>query len=120
MKDFGYKKSKGDHTVFIKHSETRGVTVLLVYVDDIIVTDNEEEKSELIRRLMKEFEIKELGRLKFFLGIELVYSAQGIFISQQKYVMDLLVETRKSGCKPAPTPMDPHQKIGWTDKYTRG
>ena len=72
---------------------------------------NEEEKSELKRRLMKEFEIKSLGKLKYFLSI-VVYSAQGIFISKQKYVMDLLMEIGKSICKPAPTPMDPHQKLG--------
>ena len=49
--------------------------MLLVYVDDIIVTeDNEEEESEISRGLMKEFEIKELERLKYFLGIEVAYS----------------------------------------------
>lgn len=36
----GYKQSRGDHTHFIKHSETRGVTALIVYVDDIIITVN--------------------------------------------------------------------------------
>ena len=46
-------------TLFIKHSKPRRVTILLVYVDDIIVTgDNKEEKIELKRKLMREFEIK--------------------------------------------------------------
>ena len=96
MKEFGYKQSKGDHTLFIKHSTVGGITVLLVYVDDIIVTGNDErEKHEVKQRVAKEFEIKELGKLKYFLGIEVAYSTQGIFISQQKYVIDLLAETRK-------------------------
>lgn len=112
MKDFGYKQSQGDHTLFIKHSKTGKVTALLVYVDDIIVTGNDErEKLELKDKLVQEFEIKELGRLKYFLGIEVAYSEKGIFISQQKYVSDLLTDTGKSGCKPAPTPMDPNQKL---------
>ena len=45
MKESGYKQSQGDHTLFIKHSATGGVTALLVYVDDIIVTGNDREKS---------------------------------------------------------------------------
>ena len=94
MKGSGYKQSQGDHTLFIKHSSVGGVTALLVYVDDIIVTGNDEkEKHELKQKLVKEFEIKELGKLKYFLGIEVTYSTQGIFISQQKYVTDLLRET---------------------------
>ena len=113
MKESGYKQSQGDHTLFIKHSATGGVTALLVYVDDIIVTGNDErEKHEVKQRLATEFEIKELGKLKYFLGIEVAYSTQGIFISQQKYVTDLLAETGKIGCKPVSTPMDPNHKLG--------
>ena len=53
-----------------------------MYVDDIIVTRNDEKKESLEQCLIREFEIKELGRLKYFLGIEVAYSRQGIFISQ--------------------------------------
>ena len=113
MKGSGYKQSQGDHTLFIKHSSVGGVTALLVYVDDIIVTGNDEkEKHELKQKLVKEFEIKELGKLKYFLGIEVAYSTQEIFISQQKYVTDLLRETGKIGCKPVSTPIDPNHKLG--------
>ncbi|RVX04897.1 Retrovirus-related Pol polyprotein from transposon RE1 [Vitis vinifera] len=87
MKEFGYKQSQDDHTFFIKHSTSGG-------------------------RLATEFEIKELGKLKYFLGIEVAYSTQGIFISQQKYVTDLLVEIGKIECKPVSTPMDPNHKLG--------
>ena len=109
----GYKQSQGDHTLFIKHSPSGGVTALLVYVDDIIVTgDDVKEKQALRQYLAKEFEIKELGRLKYFLGIEVAHSREGIFISQQKYVTDLLKETGKTACRPANTPMDPNLKLG--------
>lgn len=62
--------------------------------------------------MAKEFEIKALGRLKYFLGIEVAHSKQGIFISQQKYVIDLLKETGKTICKPASTPIDPNLRLG--------
>lgn len=82
MKAFGYKQSQGDHTLLIRHSSQGGITVLLVYVDNIIVTGTDEkEKTELKKQLMKEFEMKELRKLKYFLGVEVAYFAQGIFIS---------------------------------------
>ena len=81
MVGMGYRQSQGDYTLFIKHSATEGVTVLIVYVDDIVVTGNDEEgMSKLKECLIREFEIKELGRLKYFLGIEVAHSKEGIFI----------------------------------------
>ena len=78
MKEFGYKQSQGNHTLFIQHSTTGGVTAFLVYVNDIIVTGNDEtEKHEVKQILAKEYEIKELGKLKYFLGIEMAYSTKG-------------------------------------------
>nr|KYP33440.1 Copia protein [Cajanus cajan] len=62
--------------------------------------------------LAKEFEIKTLGKLKYFLGIEVAHSKKGIFISQQKYIIDLLKETGKTACKLASTPVDPNIKLG--------
>lgn len=59
-----------------------------------------------------EFEIKALGRLKYFFGIKMAHSRQGIFISQQKYVTDLLKETCKIACKLASTPIDPNLRLG--------
>ena len=82
MKNMGYRESQGDHTLFIKHSDSGGITTVLVYVDDIILTRNDENERQTLRQcLTKEFEIKELGKLKYFRGIEVAHSKQGIFIS---------------------------------------
>ena len=62
--------------------------------------------------LAKEFEIKDLGNLKYFLGIEVAWSRKGIFVSQRKYVLDLLKETEMLKCKLADTPMDHTNKLG--------
>jgi len=68
---------------------------LIVYVDDIIIAgDDLIEKDMLRKRLTVEFEIKKLEKLKYFLGIKVAYSEKGIFISQQKYILDLLHKTR--------------------------
>ena len=112
MKELGYLQSNGDHTLFRKHHGGK-VTILLVYVDDIIITGNDEfGVSFLSSELAKAFEIKPLGRLRYFLGIEVAYSPQGIFISQHKYIMDLLKETKMNHCKPSAVPIDPNIKLG--------
>ena len=82
-------------------------------MDDIILTGDYEEEIRTIKSfLTAEFEIKDLGNLKYFLGMEIARSRKGISVSQRKYVLDLLKETGMLGCKPADTPMDPTTKLG--------
>ena len=89
----GYKQCNGDHTVFYKHSR-RKITVLAVYVDDIIITGDDEMEIKCLKgNLSREFEVKDLGQLKYFLGIEIARNPKGIVLSQRKYVLDLLSET---------------------------
>ena len=63
------------------------------------------------KSLPKEFEIKDLGALKYFLSTEVARSKHGIFISQRKYILDLLQETGMLGCKSNDTPIDPNLKL---------
>ena len=79
---------------------------LIIYVDDIIITgDDAKEISRLQEQLSTEFEMKNLGGLKYFLGIEISRSRQGIFLLQRQYVLDLLSEVGLLKCKPADTPI---------------
>jgi len=71
----------------------------------IITGDDSEEISRLQKQLATEFEMKNLGGLKYFLGIEVARSKQGIFLSQRKYILDLLSEVGLLECKPADTPI---------------
>ncbi|KAK2970794.1 hypothetical protein RJ640_007090 [Escallonia rubra] len=63
--------------------------------------------TSLKKFLQTKFHTKDLGQLKYFLGIEVTRSKKGIFLSQRKYVRNLLVETGKAGAKPCNTPMNP-------------
>ncbi|KAJ0503054.1 putative RNA-directed DNA polymerase [Helianthus annuus] len=111
MKKYGYQQSNCDHTLFLKR---RGklITCLIIYVDDMIITGNdEEEMRELKANLFNDFEMKDLGRLKYFLGIEVLRSRRGIFICQKKYILDLLAETGMVDCKPADTPLKVNHKL---------
>lgn len=63
---------------------------LIVYVDNIVVTENDDEEIQNLKKsLANEFEIKDLDNLKHFLGIEIAMSKHGIFIHQRKYIIDL-------------------------------
>jgi len=93
MKRYGYKQSNSYHTLFLKRKGDL-ITCLIIYVDDMIITGSDiEEITQLKNNLFREFEMKDLGGLKYFLGIEVLCSNKGIFISQRKYIMDLLAET---------------------------
>ncbi|KAK3034107.1 hypothetical protein RJ639_034087 [Escallonia herrerae] len=80
--------------------------------------DDYEEMNRLKTILAKEFEIKDLGKLKYFLGMEVARSNKGISISQRKYTLDLLNETGMLGCKPVNTPIDSTCKLGMKERST--
>ncbi|RVW97655.1 Retrovirus-related Pol polyprotein from transposon TNT 1-94 [Vitis vinifera] len=73
--------------------------------------DDEVGIGNLKKLLAREFEIKDLGQLRYFLGMEVGRTKEGIVVTQRKYVLDLLQETGMLGCKPMDTPMDPIGKI---------
>lgn len=64
---------------------------VLVNVDDIIIIDNHQSSiDEFVKSLYSSFSLKDLGQLSYFLGIEVTYNSAGLFLSQQKYIIDLL------------------------------
>ena len=74
IRNFGFIQGQADHTLFYKHSGGK-TSILIVYNDDIILTrDNSEELSELKKVLAREFEVKDLGQIRYFLGMEVAHS----------------------------------------------
>ena len=83
-----------------------------MYVDDIIITGDDASGIILVKRdLGSSFDIKDLGLLRYFLGIEVARSHQGISLSQRKYALDLLQDTGMLGCRPASSPIDPNLQL---------
>ncbi|RVW84739.1 Retrovirus-related Pol polyprotein from transposon RE1 [Vitis vinifera] len=108
---FGMNKSEKDHSVFYKKSAV-GIILLVVYVDDIVITGNDHAGIFDLKAFMhSKFHTKDLGELKYFLGIEVSRSKKGMFLSQRKYVLDLLKETGKIEAKPCTTPMVPNVQL---------
>ncbi|KAI3830073.1 hypothetical protein L1987_04206 [Smallanthus sonchifolius] len=104
--EIGFVQSKSDYSLFTKNAGTVFIA-LLVYVDDIVITGNDESEIKNIKQLLSSnFMIKDLGLLKYFLGIEVLKSEKGICLSQRKYCLDLLTEFGLLGCKPVNIPIE--------------
>ena len=76
-----------------------------------VIGNEPNERKDLQSYLSSEFEMKDLGHLKYFLGIEVSRSDKGIFLSQIKYALDFLQETSMSACQPADTPVEEGLKL---------
>ena len=106
MKEYGFQQAMADHTLFYKRNGDE-ISLIIVYVDDMIVIGSNSTKIEKHRSYpTKEFEMKDLGALKCFLGIEVSQSKQRLFLSQRKYTLDLLAETGNFACEPVDTPIE--------------
>jgi hypothetical protein len=87
-----------------------------LYVDDMIITgDDIDGISVLKTELARRFEMKDLGYLRYFLGIEITYSPRGYLLSQSKYVADILEWTRLTDNKTVDTPIEVNAKYSSSD-----
>jgi hypothetical protein len=107
----GYTQSSADYSLFTLHN-ANDFTALLIYVDDIILAGTSLVEFQRIKTVLdSNFKIKDLGIVKYFLGLEVAHSKQGITVSQRKYCLDLLADAGLLGSKPALTPLDPSIKL---------
>ena len=83
-----------------------------MYVDDIILTGNSSSEIQDVTMLLDQtFKIKDLGNLKYFLGLEIARSSAGIHLCQRKYTLDILFDSGMLGCRPNTTPLDSSTKL---------
>ncbi|KAL8152994.1 hypothetical protein V2J09_010754 [Rumex salicifolius] len=111
--DHGFHSSCADSSLFLFCSGS-DLGYILVYVDDIIViTSNPTLSSKFISTLSSLFPVKDLGRLQFFLGVQVHCTSVGFYLYQSKYILDLLKKVNISKSKPVSTPLPLH-----TDLYS--
>ena len=88
------------------------IIVILVYVEDILVASNSLQAiTDFKKFLHDQFKLKDVGTLKYFLGLEVVRTSKGINLCQRKYVLDSLVETGQLAVKPVKLPMEQNLKL---------
>jgi hypothetical protein len=98
-----YTLASSDHSLFIKHTDI-SFTIILVYVDEVILVGNSVTEFTTIKSILHDkFKIKDLGQLKYFLGLEVAHSSKGISLCQRKYCLDLIEDSSLIGAKPVST-----------------
>ena len=96
----------------------KGSVIVVIYADDQTVTrDNVNAIGMLKKELHSEFGMKDLGELRYFLGIEVVRANDGIWLVQRQYALDMLKKFGMTGCKPLDTPLDQNVKLFDDGKY---
>ncbi|GJZ48352.1 putative ribonuclease H-like domain-containing protein [Tanacetum coccineum] len=102
----GFKRGKIDQTLFIK-KQKGDILLVQVYVDDIIFGSTNKELCTGFEKLMKDkFQMSSMGELTFFLGLQVQQKEDGIIISQDKYVAEILKKFNYTDVKSASTPVD--------------
>ena len=106
----GFPKNKVNHNLSYKVVKFVPI-ILLLYVDDLFLTGNENQIMESKKKLAEEFEMKYLGLMHDFIGLEVWQSSEGIFLNQGKYAVEILKRFNMLECKAMDTPMDSNPKL---------
>lgn len=102
----GFRHSKADYSLYSEVTEET-ITLVLIYADDLLISGNCLASIEkLKKRLSQAFHMKDMGPVSYFLGLEIDRSASGFFVSQKKYVTDMIKEFGMAGATPLKLPMD--------------
>ena len=112
----GFTKSPSEPSLYIKTQESHDFLILCLYVDDLIYMGTNSKMIEDFKKaMMSEYEMTDLGAMKYFLGMQVKQSPGRIFLSQEKYVEDMLKNFNMSDCKPMTTPMATNEKLSKYD-----
>ena len=111
----GFSPSAHDPALFV-HNSSRGRTLLLLYVDDMLITGDDSEYIAFVKaRLSEQFLMSDLGPLRYFLGIEVSSTSDGIYLSQEKYIQDLLDRSSLTDHRIVETPIELNLHLRTTD-----
>ncbi|PKU61448.1 Retrovirus-related Pol polyprotein from transposon TNT 1-94 [Dendrobium catenatum] len=111
LKTLGFVFSKADPSLLLYTKDKTNIYIL-VYIDDILITGNNKEHIQLIlRSLHDRFRLKELGNASLFLGIQILPTSSGYFLSQQHYALELIKNAGFFSCKPCSTPAGTKRSI---------
>ena len=107
----GFVQSKSDYSLFT-HTQGTSFTVLLVYVDDILLTGNNPAFVDSLKKLLDDrFGLKDLGSLRYFLGLDVARTDANISLTQRKYALEILKDMGFLGSKPIRFPMEQNLRL---------
>jgi hypothetical protein len=107
----GFQTSNANFSLYVKKTD-HGIVVIVIYVDDLIITrDSNANIFDLKKLLKQKFEMKDLGKLRYFLSIEVIQSPKGIWLLQRQYALNKLSKYGMMGCKPISIPLEQNVKL---------
>ncbi|GAU29902.1 hypothetical protein TSUD_379930 [Trifolium subterraneum] len=107
-----FKKCSHEHTLFVKYGSNNKTLIVSLYVDDLICTGNDLSMIHDFKESMKKnFAMTDLGKMKYFLGVEVTQSEDGIFIHQHKYALEILKRFGMENCNKVCSPIVPGCKL---------
>ena len=115
LEKLGFAKGSVDSNLYLKEIKD-GFQIIIVFVDDMIFGGDDEASNKFLEDMKNEFEMSVIGEMKLFSGLQIVQNKEGIFISQTKYLKDLLKIFGLEGCKPIGTPMVIGHKLSRKDE----
>jgi hypothetical protein len=111
----GFIASTADSSLFI-YKDNKVIAYLLLYVDDIVLTSNTPTfLDHLIQQLNSVFDLKDLGSLHYFLGLQITRTSSRLYLNQSKYAQDLLKKHNMLDCKPTSSPSCPNTRLSLHD-----
>jgi hypothetical protein len=111
----GFSESKADTSLFMLQ-KFNYVIYILFYVDDILITGSSASViNNIIHYLQTTFVVKDLGSLTYFLGVEALWCTDGMYLTQRKYIVDLLKRSKMENAKPCTSPMASNCRLTSTD-----
>ena len=107
-----FVKCKSEYGVYVKKGIEGNQLLICLYVDDLIVTGNNVKEIEAFKsQMMSEFEMSDLGKLTYFLGMEFTEVAEGLVMHQMKYASDILKRFNMMNYNPSSSPAETNLKL---------
>lgn len=108
----GFEKNESEHTLFVKTEKQGQILIVSLYVDDLIFTGNCEKMINNFKESMKRnFDMTDLGKMRYFLGVEILQREEGIYICQRKFAKEVLERFEMSTCNGVNNPIVPGVKL---------
>ena len=111
LQNIGFKTCQADSSLYA-YVQGEYIVLLIIYVDDLILTGSSDMLIQDIKSKLKgEFDMKDLGELKYFLGIEIIRDAYDTWMVQRQYALDMLSRYGMTACKPISVPLEQNVKL---------
>lgn len=108
----GFKKCSVEHGVYVRKTGDNVDLLICLYVDDLLITGSSKSEIDKLKHLLEsEFEMTDLGKLAYFLGMEFLYTTQGIVLHQTKYAKEVMLKFNMMQCNEARTPAETNLKL---------